>query len=49
MWGMPRTTASTTEGWFVGGFVKADNAWATEDVEVKWSLSRGRYPAWLEP
>jgi hypothetical protein len=25
-------------GWFVGGFVKADDARATEDVEVKWSL-----------
>jgi hypothetical protein len=25
-------------GWFVGGFVKADNAQATDDVEIKWGL-----------
>ena len=25
-------------GWFVGRFVKADDARATEDVEVKWSV-----------
>jgi hypothetical protein len=23
-------------GWFVGGFVKADNAQATDDVEINW-------------
>ena len=35
-------------GWFVGRFVKADDARATEDVEVNWSLhpAGDRRPAW---
>ena len=35
-------------GWFVGGFVKADDARATADVEVKWSLhpAGDTRPAW---
>jgi len=36
--------------WFVGGFVKADNAQATDDVEIKWGLHpAGETRAGLNP